>query len=165
MPRGKKAKATEEKQADIIVTEEVNESAAADTEATEIAETAEEAVEAEASVQEEDEKPVVKKRGRKPGTAKAEENPTVKKRGRKPAAEKAEVKEAAAPKEAEANIVLQFDFGEFVSKDIVEKCKQAYKAENRAKIKSIDIYVKPSDKKAYYVVNDKSAGYVELQNK
>lgn len=70
----------------------------------------------------------------------------------------------AAPKEAEANIILQFDFGEFVSKDLVEKCKQAYKAENKTKIKSIDIYVKPSDKKAYYVVNDKSAGYVDLEN-
>lgn len=85
------------------------------------------------------------------------------KRGRKPAAEKkeAEVTEAVK-KEAVANIVLQFDFGEYVSDEIVEKCKEAYKAENKAEIKTIDIYVKPADKKAYYVVNDKSAGSVRL---
>ncbi|MDE7308593.1 MAG: hypothetical protein K2N61_08050 [Lachnospiraceae bacterium] len=159
MPRGRKAKATEEKKADVIVTEEVNENVAA--EAVETEEVKEETAEAEVSVQEEESAP--KKRGRKPNTAKAEPKETPKKRGRKPAAEKAEVKETA-PKEAEANIVLQFDFGEFVSKDLVEKCKQAYKAENKTKIKSIDIYVKPSDKKAYYVVNDKSAGYVDLEN-
>ncbi len=141
MPRGRKAKATEEKKADVIVTEEVNENVSA--EAVETEEVKEETAEAEVSVQEEESAP--------------------KKRGRKPAAEKAEVKETA-PKEAEANIVLQFDFGEFVSKDLVEKCKQAYKAENKTKIKSIDIYVKPSDKKVYYVVNDKSAGYVDLEN-
>lgn len=163
MPRGRKAKATEENKADIIVTEETTESVVAEeAEAAKTEEVKEETAETEVSVQEE-EKAAPKKRGRKPNTAKTEPKETPKKRGRKPVAEKDEVKEAA-PKEAEANIILQFDFGEFVSKDLVEKCKQAYKAENKTKIKSIDIYVKPSDKKAYYVVNDKSAGYVDLEN-
>lgn len=161
MPRGRKAKATEENKADIIVTEEADESVVA--EAAKVEEVKEETTETEVDVQAEEEKPASKKRGRKPSTAKAESNETPKKRGRKPTAEKTDVKEAA-PKEAEANIVLQFDFGEFISKDLVEKCKQAYKAENKTKIKSMDIYVKPSDKKAYYVVNDKSAGYVDLEN-
>lgn len=104
------------------------------------------------------------KRGRKPAAEKkTEETKEPAKRGRKPAAEKkeAEVTEAVK-KEAVANIVLQFDFGEYVSDEIVEKCKEAYKAENKAEIKTIDIYVKPADKKAYYVVNDKSAGSVRL---
>lgn len=164
MPRGRKAKATEENKADIIVTEESNENVVAEeVEAAKTEEVKEDTTNTEVSVQEE-EKTAPKKRGRKPNTAKAEPKETSKKRGRKPAAEKTEVKEAASKDEAEANIILQFEFGEFVSKDLVEKCKQAYKAENKTKIKSIDIYVKPSDKKAYYVVNDKSAGYVDLDN-
>ena len=81
-------------------------------------------------------------------------------RGRKPAAEKvAEKVEDVAVKK---NVVLQFDFGEYVSEEIVESCIKAYQAENRAKVKSIDVYVKPADMKAYYVVNGKSAGSVDL---
>ena len=60
------------------------------------------------------------------------------------------------------NVVLQFDFGEYVSEEIVESCIKAYQTENRAKVKSIDVYVKPADMKAYYVVNGKSAGSVDL---
>ena len=166
MARGRKAavKDTEEKKVDKItevpakVVEEVKdavENAKAVVEEV-IAEVKPEA-EKEAKVEEEKKTPA--KRGRKPAAEKteAEEKKAPVKRGRKPVAE-----EAAAPKEAVANIVLQFDFGEYVSEEIVEKCKQAYKAENKAKIKTIDVYVKPADKKAYYVVNDKSAGSVDL---
>ena len=49
-----------------------------------------------------------------------------------------------------------------MSEEIVESCIKAYQAENRAKVKSIDVYVKPADMKAYYVVNGKSAGSVDL---
>ena len=91
---------------------------------------------------------------------KEEVKKTPARRGRKPAAEKvAEKVEDVAVKK---NVVLQFDFGEYVSEEIVESCIKAYQAENRAKVKSIDVYVKPADMKAYYVVNGKSAGSVDL---
>lgn len=99
------------------------------------------------------------RRGRKSAAEKAEVK-TPARRGRKPAAEKvAEKVEDVAVKK---NVVLQFDFGEYVSEEIVESCIKAYQAENRAKVKSIDVYVKPADMKAYYVVNGKSAGSVDL---
>lgn len=97
------------------------------------------------------------KRGRKPAAAKAEETKTEPaKRGRKPAAEK------KAEEAVKKNVVLQFDFGQYVSDEIVDACVKAYEAENKTKIQSIDVYVKPADKKAYYVVNGKSAGFVDL---
>ena len=91
---------------------------------------------------------------------KEEVKKTPARRGRKSAAEKAaeKVEDVAVKK----NVVLQFDFGEYVSEEIVESCIKAYQTENRAKVKSIDVYVKPADMKAYYVVNGKSAGSVDL---
>ncbi|MDY5576592.1 MAG: DUF6465 family protein [Lachnospiraceae bacterium] len=99
-----------------------------------------------------EEKAAPAKRGRKPGTTTKAKTATT----------KTTVAKTVAPKAPEANVVLQFTFGEYITDEIVEKCKKAYEAENTAKIKSIDVYVKPSDKKAYYVVNDKVAGSVEL---
>ena len=102
-----------------------------------------------------------KRRGRKPGSknkTKAEEA----------AVEAAPVEEAeekpvkTRAKAVESNVVLQFDFGEFATADIVEQCKKSYEAENTAKVKKIDVYVKPADKKVYYVVNDKVAGDIDL---
>lgn len=91
---------------------------------------------------------------------KEEVKKTPARRGRKPAAEK--VTEKVEDVTVKKNVVLQFDFGEYVSEEIVESCIKAYQAENRAKVKSIDVYVKPADMKAYYVVNGKSAGSVDL---
>ncbi|CDE53927.1 putative uncharacterized protein [Roseburia sp. CAG:303] len=91
---------------------------------------------------------------------KEEVKKTPARRGRKPAAEK--VAEKVESVTVKKNVVLQFEFGEYVSEEIVENCIKAYQAENRAKVKSIDVYVKPADMKAYYVVNGKSAGSVDL---
>lgn len=101
-------------------------------------------------------------------TAETVEKKEPAKRGRK-VAEKAEEVKSAASKAVKAvatpvkaNVVLQFPFGEYSMDDIVEMCKKAYTRENKTKIKNIDVYVKPADKKAYYVVNDKVAGSVDL---
>ena len=91
---------------------------------------------------------------------KEEVKKTPARRGRKPVAEK--VAEKVESVTVKKNVVLQFEFGEYVSEEIVESCIKAYQAENRAKVKSIDVYVKPADMKAYYVVNGKSAGSVDL---
>lgn len=91
---------------------------------------------------------------------KEEVKKTPARRGRKPVAEK--VAEKVESVTVKKNVVLQFEFGEYVSEEIVESCIKAYQAENKAKVKSIDVYVKPADMKAYYVVNGKSAGSVDL---
>ncbi len=88
------------------------------------------------------------------------------------AEEKAEEKKAPAKKAAattkkttakvDEKVVLQLGFAEYTTEDIVDMCKKAYEAENKTKIKNIDVYVKPEDRKAYYVVNEKVAGAVEL---
>lgn len=107
------------------------------------------------------------KRGRKSKAEKAamaaEAAKTPAKRGRKSNAEKAAM--AADKKTEEAvktKVVLQFEFGQYNSDEIIDKCMKVYQAENNTTIDTIDVYVKPADKKAYYVVNGESAGSVDL---
>jgi hypothetical protein len=115
------------------------------------------------------EKKTTGRRGRRPKaeTEKATPVKTPAKRGRKPAAEKAEKVEKTAEvkttaKASDASVVLQLSSGEYRIAELIEQCKAAYLAENKAKIKNIDVYVKPADQKAYYVVNDKVAGSIDL---
>ena len=68
-------------------------------------------------------------------------------------------KKTAAVKE---NVKIQFDGCEFCVAEIVEKAKADYKANNKAAVKSLDVYVKPEERKAYYVVNGKTEGSVDL---
>ena len=97
----------------------------------------------------------VKAEAKKPAAKKAE--------AKKPAAKKAPAKKAPAKKaEIKANVVVEYYGKQVVTKDIVAACEKAYKAENKAAIKTIDVYVKPEDNAAYYVVNSKVAGKVEL---
>lgn len=97
----------------------------------------------------------VKTEAKKPVAKKAE--------AKKPAAKKAPAKKAPAKKaEVKANVVVEYYGKQVVTKDIVAACEKAYKAENKAAIKTIDVYVKPEDNAAYYVVNSKVAGKVEL---
>ena len=58
----------------------------------------------------------------------------------------------------------QFGSGEWNVSELAERAKAAYLAEGHraASIKKLCLYVKPEDGKAYYVVNDKAAGNIEL---
>ena len=75
-------------------------------------------------------------------------------------------KEAAKKKEAEKveEVYIQFHELEITAKEVIEKAKQAYVAEGHreSSIKSIRVYIKPEEKMAYYVINDKVAGGVSL---
>ena len=82
---------------------------------------------------------------------------------------KKETKVAEKPVEKSADkeqIFLQYASKEVNMADVVESCKAAYRANNpRKQIRSIKIYVKPDENKAYYVINDKESGsdyFVEL---
>ena len=104
-----------------------------------------------------------------PVEAKAEVKTEAEKEEKKPAAKKAPAKKEEAPaekavKKDTAKLFIEFGGNKFAADEIVEKCKAAYKADNsRKQVRSIEVYVKPEDNKAYYVVNGKADGlYIDL---
>lgn len=88
-----------------------------------------------------------------------------KKAAKKPAAKKASTAKTEtkkAPKKDE--VFVQFAGEEFVVEEVMEKAKAAYVAEGHraSAIKSVRLYIKPEERKAYYVINDKAAGSIDL---
>lgn len=90
---------------------------------------------------------------------------------KKAPAKKAPAKKAPAKKAEEKpvekvveEVYVQFGSMEVVTKDVLERAKQAYVAEGHreSSIKSIRLYIKPEEHMAYYVINDKVAGGVTL---
>ena len=114
--------------------EEVKAEAAAKVEVTEAAEATEE---------KETEK---KKPGRKPGS-------------KNKAAAKTAKKEATTPE-----IFIQFGAAEASVQNAVEMIKAQYveQGHRASSIKSLKVYLKPEDNAAYYVINEKVAGKVDL---
>lgn len=87
-----------------------------------------------------------------------------KKPGRKPgsknkAAAKPEKKEVSHPE-----IFIQFGPGEASVGNVVERIRNEYVEQGHrlSSIKSLKVYLKPEDRSAYYVINDKVAGRVDL---
>lgn len=95
--------------------------------------------------------------------------------------EKAPAKKAAAPKKAaepknaaktakatketvSQNVYVQFAGKELKTEDLVEQVKAIWTAEGHraSSIKSLEVYVKPEDMAAYYVINGKATGKIEL---
>ena len=64
-----------------------------------------------------------------------------------------------AASKVSAKIELQFADKAYTEDQIVSMAKKAYGGKD---IKSLDIYVKPEENKAYYVVNGEATGSVEL---
>lgn len=69
----------------------------------------------------------------------------------------------AAPTRKE-DVILQFGGQEWNTAELLEQAKTAYAAEGHrmSSIKAIRLYVKPEEQKAYYVINDKATGSIEL---
>ena len=69
----------------------------------------------------------------------------------------------AAPKKAE-EMILQFQEGEWDLSAVKEQVLSAYTAEGHrvSAVKKLTIYLKPEERKAYYVINDKATGDVDL---
>lgn len=88
---------------------------------------------------------------------------------KKPAAKKAAAKKSAAAKKpaavkgpkaaAAVKVVLEYRGVQVAQDDIVAAVKADWKG---AAIKTLEIYVKPEDAAAYYVVNGKEGGKVTL---
>ena len=85
---------------------------------------------------------------------------TEKKATKKPAAKKvAEKKEEMKPE-----VYIQFNGQEAVLTDVIEKAKKQFVDEGHraGTIKSLQVYLKPEEYAAYYVINQKHAGRVDL---
>lgn len=134
-----------EDQVETVAEETVEEEVATE----ETVETVEAAVEEEEAVSEEQaETPVAdkKKPGRKPGSKNKVVNP--------------EKKEPA-----QAEVYVQYGpNGEASVADVVERIKNEYVAQGHrvSSIKSLKVYVKPEERSAYYVINEKTQGRVDL---
>ena len=89
-----------------------------------------------------------------------------KKPGRKPGNtnKKTVVKEEVKKVEKKDEVFVQFAGEEYSVEEVMEKAKAAYIAEGHraCAIKSVRLYIKPEERKAYYVINDKAAGCIEL---
>lgn len=70
----------------------------------------------------------------------------------------------AVKKELVPEVYMQFDGNEAVVADIVGKAKDAFIADGHksSTIKSLRVYLKPEEYAAYYVVNEKYAGKIDL---
>lgn len=79
---------------------------------------------------------------------------------KKPAVKKAPAKKA----EPAATVTIQFNNRDVAAKDVLEAAKKAYMEANPdGEIKTIDIYVKPEENVAYYVVNGEGSGDYKIQ--
>lgn len=69
-----------------------------------------------------------------------------------------------AKAELKAEVFIQYQGKESVVADAIEKAKAAFVADGHreSSIKSLQIYLKPEEYAAYYVINKKFAGRVDL---
>ena len=90
---------------------------------------------------------------------------------KKTAAKKDTVKKTTAKKTVKAekaapaqNIYVQFAGKEIPAAELVEKASQEWVAlgHRASSIKSLDLYIKPEDMAAYYVINGKESGKISL---
>ena len=117
-----------------------------------------------------DKKAEVKTEAKAEAAAKAEK-PAKAEPAKKTAAKKEPAKKTAAKKTVKAekpavtqNIYVQFAGNEFLTADLVAKVTENWVAlgHRASSIKSLDLYVKPEDMAAYYVINGKESGKIAL---
>lgn len=71
---------------------------------------------------------------------------------------------ASAKEELRPEIFIQFQGNEAVLAEIIEKAKGQFVADGHrvSTIKSLQVYLKPEESAAYYVINQKFAGRVDM---
>ena len=81
-----------------------------------------------------------------------------KKRGPKPGSKK------TAKEELKPEVIIQYQGNEASMEDAIEKAKEDYVTAGHrvSSIKSLQVYFKPEDGAAYYVINQKFAGKIDL---
>lgn len=68
----------------------------------------------------------------------------------------------AAKTEPKVNVVLQYDGKSVDIEDISKAAKDSWKADHKGSIKDLQLYLKSEENKAYYVINKKDAGSVDM---
>lgn len=73
-------------------------------------------------------------------------------------------KKTAPKKELVSRVYVQYADAEVITSELVEQVKEAWVASGHriSSVKSMDVYIKPEDKSAYYVINGKDTGKIEL---
>ena len=96
----------------------------------------------------------------KAAPAKAEKAPVKKAAPKKAAAKTAKAEKA----EVSQNVYIQFAGKEILVSGLQEQVKNAWveQGHRAASVKSVDLYVKPEEHAAYYVINGKETGRIEL---
>ncbi|MCI7129410.1 MAG: DUF6465 family protein [Lachnospiraceae bacterium] len=84
--------------------------------------------------------------------------------GRKPGSKNKTTVKEVKKEEPVTEVYLQFGPGESSLQTVVDRIKAEYVEQNHrvSSIKSLKVYLKPEDRSAYYVINDKVAGRVDL---
>ena len=99
-------------------------------------------------------------------TVKTEAAPAAKKEAaKKETVKKAPAKKAPAKKaETVQKVYVQYGGKEILTSDLAEKATQIWveMGHRASSIKSLELYVKPEDMAAYYVINGKDTGKIEL---
>ena len=94
-----------------------------------------------------------------------EDKAPAKKAPKKAAAKTTTTKTAKTVKEAASqNVYIQFAGKEVKTEELVEQVKALWTAQGHrvSSIKNLEVYVKPEDAAAYYVINGKENGKIEL---
>lgn len=111
---------------------------------------------------------VKKETAKKATTAKketAKKATTAKKEtAKKETAKKATTAKKTTAKKGEptSKAFIQLGYTEIDVTEVVNKAIKAYEEEGSAKVENINVYIKPEENAAYYVVNDKAAGRVDI---
>lgn len=88
---------------------------------------------------------------------------TTKETAKKPAAKKTTTTKKTTETMTACKVYIQLPNVEIVAEDVMNKVLEVYKAEgNKAKAKSVNLYIKPEENAAYYVINDSVAGKVDI---
>lgn len=142
-----------------------SEAKSVETKVEEVVEKAADAVKTEAKKVEEKAAPIVKKAAKtakttttkatKAATKKADEVKTAAKEVKEEVAKKVTAKKAAA-KQKKVNIFIQYNYQEITEEALVGRIVDKWVKETGKKessIKDFDVYIKPEDNAAYYVIN------------
>ena len=106
--------------------------------------------------------PVTEKPAKKPVAKKAPANkPAAKAKTAAKSADK-DVKAAKTAAATKETVKLQFGSEEYDLAEIKKAVEADYKGKFKGRVKSVEIYVKPEDRAAYYVVNSDFSDKIEL---
>ncbi len=88
----------------------------------------------------------------------------VKRRGRKPGTKNGQGTAKKVREEVKPEVFIQYQGNEAMVEEAIEKAKLAFVADGHrlSTIKTLQVYLKPEEYAAYYVINKKFAGRVDL---